>query len=153
MENLAFKIWLSVGAFLVLSEFLLPGLVMVFVGMGSLTVALAMYLGHASSLLEQFIVFFVSSIIYLITLRFAILSFVPTNSTKANVDEDMEVVGQIGIVVEAIDSAGSGRIEHSDSTWQAKAENEEAIEVGKKVKILGRDNITWIVEEISSEGD
>jgi membrane protein implicated in regulation of membrane protease activity len=153
MENLAFNIWLSVGAFLVLSEFLLPGLVMVFVGMGSLTVALGMHLGHVNSLLEQFIVFFVSSIIYLITLRFAVLSLVPTNSIKANVDEDMDVVGQVGVVVAAIDSNGTGRIEHSDSTWQAKGKSDEVIEVGKKVKIIGRDNITWIVEKVNSEGE
>ena len=44
MENLAFSLWLGSGIFLTAIEFLVPGLVMVFVGLGSLTVALGMHL-------------------------------------------------------------------------------------------------------------
>lgn len=150
MENLAFNIWLGIGVFLVLIEFLLPGLVMVFVGLGALSVALGMHLGHINSVMEQLIVFFVSSLFYLLTLRFAVLKFVPTSTVKANVDEDIDVIGTIALVSTTIGSEeGSlGRIEHSDSSWPAKTLQNEVIEIGEKVKIIGRDNITWIVEKI-----
>ncbi|MBT3584213.1 MAG: NfeD family protein [Halobacteriovoraceae bacterium] len=148
MNDLAFNIWLGFGIFCVVSEFLLPGLVMVFVGLGSLTVALGMHLGHIDGLPQQFITFFVSSLIYLLTLRFLILRFVPTSTRKADVDEDHDVIGSEVEVVEDITAGKFGRISHSDSTWQAKSEGDVTILKGEKAKIIGRDNITWIVKKI-----
>jgi len=148
MEDLLFKIWLGMGIFLVVGEFLLPGLVVVFVGMGALTVALGMYLGQLEDLPYQLMTFFLSSLLYLFTLRLLVLRFVPTDSVKVNINEDQEVIGQIVEVVESISINGTGRIEHSGSSWQARCKTEEEILKNQKVKIVGRDNITWIVEKI-----
>lgn len=148
MENIDLNIWLGIGTFLILSEFLLPGLVMVFIGMGSLTVALALYLGYIDSLLHQLITFFLSSIFYLLTIRFFVLRFVPTDSKKENVNEDEVVIGTIVEVVEDILIGQRGRVIHSDSSWPAKSNSEENILKGEKVKIVGRENITWIVQKI-----
>ena len=60
MDGLSFSIWLVSGFFLMAIEFLVPGLVMVFVGLGALTVALAMFLGYIDSALQQFLLFFIS---------------------------------------------------------------------------------------------
>ena len=95
MDGLSFSIWLGFGFFLMAIEFLVPGLVMVFVGLGALTVALAMFLGYIDSVLQQFLFFFISSTIYLLSLRFLVLSFVPTNKRKENIDEDEIVIGEI----------------------------------------------------------
>ena len=148
MNSLAFSLWLSSGIFLIAVEFLVPGLVMVFVGLGALTVALGMHFGHVDGVLEQFITFFVGSIIYLLTLRFLVLRFVPSASRKENIDEDEEVMGSIVEIVADINSGEFGRIEHSGSTWQACAEGDQTILKGEQVKIIGRDNITWIVQKI-----
>jgi len=78
MENLAFSLWLGSGIFLMAIEFLVPGLVMVFVGLGSLTVVFGMHFGYIDGILQQFITFFISSIIYLLTLRFLVFRFVPS---------------------------------------------------------------------------
>jgi membrane protein implicated in regulation of membrane protease activity len=121
---------------------------MVFVGLGALTVALGMHLGHVDGVLEQFITFFISSIIYLLTLRFLVLRFVPSATRKENIDEDEEVMGSIVEIVADINSGEFGRIEHSGSTWQACAEGDQTILKGEQVKIIGRDNITWIVQKI-----
>ncbi len=128
-------------------EFLVPGLVMVFVGLGALTVALGMHFGHVDGVLEQFITFFVGSIIYLLTLRFLVLRFVPSASRKENIDEDEEVMGSIVELVVDINPGEFGRVEHSGSTWQARAEGDQTILKGEQVKIIGRDNITWIVQQ------
>jgi len=148
MNSLAFSLWLSSGIFLTAIEFLVPGLVMVFVGLGALTVALGMHLGYIDEIVQQFITFFISSIIYLLTLRFLVLRFVPTVTRKENIDEDEEVMGSIVEIVADINSGEFGRVEHSGSSWQARAEGDQTILKGEQVKIIGRDNITWIVQKI-----
>ena len=148
MENLAFSLWLGSGIFLMAIEFLIPGLVMVFVGLGALTVALGMYLGYIDEIVQQFITFFISSIIYLLTLRFLVLRFFTSVTRKENFDEDEEVMGSIVELVADINSGEFGRVEHSGSSWQARAEGDQTILKGEQVKIIGRDNITWIVQKI-----
>ncbi len=148
MNNLAFSLWLGSGIFLMAIEFLVPGLVLVFVGLGALTVALGMHLGYIDEIVQQFITFFISSIIYLLTLRFLVLRFVPSVTRKENIDEDEEVIGSIVELVADINSGEFGRVEHSGSSWQARAEGDQAILKGEQVKIIGRDNITWIVQKI-----
>ena len=148
MENLAFSLWLGSGIFLMAIEFLVPGLVMVFVGLGSLTVVFGMHFGYIDGILQQFITFFISSIIYLLTLRFLVLRFVPSVTRKENIDEDEEVIGLIVELVADINSGEFGRVEHSGSSWQARAEGDQTILKGEQVKIIGRDNITWIVQKI-----
>ena len=148
MNSLAFSLWLSSGIFFTAIEFLVPGLVMVFVGLGALTVALGMYLGYIDEIVQQFITFFISSIIYLLTLRFLVLRFVPSVTRKENIDEDEEVMGSIVEIVADINSGEFGRVEHSGSSWQARAEGDQTILKGEQVKIIGRDNITWIVQKI-----
>ena len=148
MHDFAFSIWLGSGIFLMAIEFLVPGLVMVFVGLGALTVALGMQLGYIDEIPQQFTTFFISSIIYLLTLRFLVLRFVPSVTRKANIDEDEEVMGSIVEIVAEITSGEFGRVEHSGSSWQARAEGDQTILKGEQVKIIGRDNITWIVQKI-----
>ena len=148
MENLAFSLWLGSGIFLMAIEFLVPGLVLVFVGLGSLTVVFGMYLGYIDGILQQFITFFISSIIYLFTLRFLVLRFFTSVTRKENIDEDEEVMGSIVELVADINSGELGRVEHSGSSWQARAEGDQTILKGEQVKIIGRDNITWIVQKI-----
>ena len=148
MNSLAFSLWLSSGIFLTAIEFLVPGLVMVFVGLGSLTVALGMHLGYIDGTIQQFITFFISSIIYLLTLRFLVLRFFTSVTRKENIDEDEEVMGSIVELVADINSGEFGRVEHSGSSWQARAEGDQTILKGEQVKIIGRDNITWIVQKI-----
>jgi len=148
MENLAFSLWLGSGIFLMAIEFLVPGLVLVFVGLGSLTVVFGMHFGYIDGILQQFITFFISSIIYLLTLRFLVLRFVPSVTRKENIDEDEEVMGSIVEIVADINSGELGRVEHSGSSWQARAEGDQTILKGEQVKIIGRDNITWIVQKI-----
>jgi membrane protein implicated in regulation of membrane protease activity len=147
MDDLSFQLWLSFGLFCIVSEFILPGLVMVFIGLGSLTVALGIHLGYLSSIYSQFIIFFVSSIIYLITLRFIVLHFVPTATRKDDIDEDREAIGTVVEVIEDISPGQQGRIQYSESSWQAKVEDDRVILKGEKATIIGRDNITWIVKK------
>ena len=148
MNSFAFSLGLGSGIFMMAIEFLVPGLVMVFVGLGSLTVVFGMHFGYIDGILQQFTTFFISSIIYLLTLRFLVLRFVPSVTRKENIDEDEEVMGSIVEIVAEITSGEFGRVEHSGSSWQARAEGDQTILKGEQVKIIGRENITWIVQKI-----
>jgi len=148
MEDLLFKIWLGLGILCVIAEFLLPGLVVIFVGLGALTTAFAQHLGYTPDLPSQLLTFFVSSLIYLFTLRLLVLRFVPSDSTKANINEDDHVIGDTATVVTTIPVDGVGRISHGGTSWQAKSKNNEEIQKDLEVKIVKRENITWIVEKI-----
>ena len=148
MDNLNFNIWLGFGLFCIISEFLLPGLVMVFLGLGSLTVVLGMQFGYLDNFTHQLITFFVGSILYLVPLRFLILRFVPTNTKKVSIDEDQQAIGTEVEIVEDILDGKLGRIKYTESTWQAKTVDSITILKGEKAKIIGRDNITWIVQKI-----
>lgn len=130
-----------------IGEFLLPGLVVVFLGMGALTVALGIYLSMISSIPEQLITFFISSLVYLFTIRLVVLRFVPSDSRKANIDEDHEAIGERAVVSEEILESGDGRIEYAGSHWKATSEDGQKIDLGESVTIVGRDNITWIVKK------
>ena len=143
-----FWFWLIFGAVLMLSEFLLPGLIAVFVGMGALTVAAAIYLGHVDSIVQQILVWFVSSLIYVFTLRLLVVRFYPSDTVKQSFDEDIDLMGSIVEVTQPISAQETGRIKHGDSTWEAKSRKGETIQAGEKVKLLERTNITWTVEKI-----
>ena len=147
MNDFALNLWLGSGIFLMATELLLPGLVMVFVGMGSLTVALGMYFGYIDGYVHQLMTFFISSSIYLLTLRFLVLRFVPADTRKENIHEDDEVIGSVVEVVADIKSGEFGRVEQSGSSWQARAEGDQTILKGEQVEIVGRDNITWMVKK------
>ncbi|MBL6988226.1 MAG: NfeD family protein [Bacteriovoracaceae bacterium] len=139
--------WWILGSVLVLAEFLLPGLVVVFVGLGALTVAALNYFGFVTTIIPQFLTWFVSSIIYCFTLRLLVIKIYPSDVVKQNSDEDQDVVGQIALVTQMISENKSGRIKHSDSTWPARTSDGSSVETGQSVKIIGRDNLTWIVEK------
>jgi membrane protein implicated in regulation of membrane protease activity len=128
-------------------EFLLPGLVSVFVGLAALTVGFLYHYGIIESILLQALLWMIISLIYCFTLRILVIKIYPTDTEIQNVNEDIDIIGSIVEVVESIPENGEGRVLQGDSTWPAKSKNGEAISDGEKVKIVERDNITWIVSK------
>ncbi len=140
-------IWWIIGLVLVLAEFFLPGLVVVFLGLGAFLVAALSHFGIITGIVQELIAWFVSSLFFLFTLRFLVMLYYPGDTKKENIDEDDEVIGQIYILLEGISGNKKGRIKHSGSTWPVMSKNGENIDAGEKVRIVGRDNLTWIVEK------
>jgi len=140
-------IWWIIGLVLVLAEFLLPGLVVVFLGLGAFLVAALAHFGIIKGLVPELVTWLVSSLFFLFTLRFVVIMYYPSDTKKQNVNEDDEVIGQVTILLEGISGSKKGRIRHSDSTWPVVSENGEDINAGEKVEIIGRDNLTWIVKK------
>jgi inner membrane protein len=142
-------IWWVIGIVLVLLEFLLPGLVVVFLGLGAFLVAILLHFGVIAGVLQEFLVWFLASIFFLVTLRFMVILYYPSDTKKKDVNEDHEVIGSTATLIEDITNLHKGRIKHSGSTWPVKSANGEELKTGEKVEIVGRDNLTWIVKRSS----
>ncbi len=141
-----FQFWLVFGMALVFAEAIMPGLVSIFLGMGALTVAALLHYQYIDGIASQFIAWFVTSTVYIFTLRLLVMKYYPTDTVVQNTGDDVAVIGQLVEVVDTIPSGGTGRIAHSDSTWNAISNGTEDIQSGEQVKVIGRDNITWLVE-------
>ena len=147
MADSAFTFWLVFGLVLVFAEMILPGLVSVFVGLGALTVAGLLHFNHIENLTAQLGVWFASSTVYIFSLRLLVIRFYPSDRTKQEIDEDKLLVGQLVEVVEEISHDGGGRVQFGDTTWKALCEEGERFAVGEKVRIVGRENISWVVRK------
>jgi len=145
-----FQFWIGFGIILIFAEFLMPGLVAIFLGLGAFTVVALLHFHYIDSVAAQFLTWFVSSTVYIFTLRLWVIRLYPSSRKKQDVDQDREMIGQEVIVVQTISAGGEGRIRHGESTWPALSQNGELIEEGERVRIRKRKNISWIVEKVSS---
>jgi len=148
---IGFEFWISTGVLLIFLEFIAPGLISVFIGLGAITVALAMHFGYLPSVFAQVVAWMLSSIFYIFTLRLLVLKLYPQDSYKREVDEDKYLVGTPVPVVEDIPKNGVGRIRFSDSTWPARSVDASAIAKGETALIQGRENITYIVKKLETK--
>lgn len=152
MDITAFQFWLFFGLALAFGEIILPGLVSVFLGLGALTVAGAIHYYGVENYLTQIIIWFISSTFYIFTLRLLVMKYYPTDTQKQDINEDNIFVGQvIPVIQEDIPAGEVGRISYGGTTWNVKSMDDEDIHIGDSVKILRRDNITWLVEKAKEE--
>lgn len=143
LENYVY--WLIGGAVLVLLEFLMPGLVVVFIGLGALLTGGILYLRWITDPVALLAFFGFSSIVMLVTLRRLVMRFYPSDSERVEADEDKLLIGQRATVISTVyPSDFSGRIRFSGTTWSARSEG-SAIPEGTEVVIVGRENIHFVV--------
>lgn len=138
--------WWCFGISLIVLEFVLPGLVSIFVGLGAVSVAALLHYQVIDGLAEQVVVWFASSLAFIFSLRVLVIRFYPSDTERTEIETDDDLLGMPSTVVEEIPAGGVGRVAHSDSTWKATSQDGERIMVGEDVQIAGRDNITWIVK-------
>lgn len=139
-------IWSIAGAILVLAELVIPGGVCIFLGLSALMVGGSIYFGWIETLFESLILWIFSSLVLLGFLRTFFISKFEGDSSVQNVDEDRDLEGTLGDVVETIYPHKEGRISLRGSTWNARSEQE--IPSGHKAIVVGRDGNTIIVKSI-----
>ena len=88
-------IWLGLGLLLILLEFFLPGLVVIFLGLGAVLTAAMLYARVLTDAYLTVVFFTVTSVFLLLTLRRIILFFYPAYSEKSETDEDLLIAGQL----------------------------------------------------------
>ena len=148
-------IWFIVGIVILFFEFMMPGFILFFFGVGAVLTAILIWVGLLDSLTAQLIFFSVSSIILLITLRKYLSKYFRGDVSGEGQYEitEGEFIGKRVKVVKRIEpNSVDGRIEFEGTIWNADAD--KIIEPGTIVEITGKNNITFVVKTISEkEGD
>jgi len=143
--------WVILAAVFIVAELVIPGGIIIFLGIAGLVVAISMQLGFVASWANALTLWFVSSIVMVMLLRGVAQKFAGGDSSVANTDEDVDALGEVVEVVESIGPGETkGRVVFRDITWNAVSDGSE-IQAGEKVQIVSRDNITLVVEKITSE--
>jgi len=143
-------IWFLIGLGLVIAEFMIPGAIIVFFGVGAWIAALTTWIGLTDSLAWQIIVFSVSSVVLLLMLRRRLKGqFLGHTSSEQDLDHDLEeFVGKVVSVTQAIRPGQNGRVELKGAGWQASSD--QSFEPGDRVVITGLDGIRVTVTAVSS---
>jgi membrane-bound serine protease (ClpP class) len=140
-------IWFIIGLILIILEFLIPGLITIFFGIGAWIVSvICLFLDISLNL--QLSIFLISSVLLLVSLRkwFKTLFTRKPGTGRAEDEVADEFVGQKAVVTEKITPNRKGRVEFRGSYWTA--ESYETIPEGASVEILDKDNITLIVKSL-----
>jgi len=145
--------WAVFGITLMLAELILPGLVVLFLGMAAVIVAACIYFGFIHSFVEMMLWWFVISILLIVFLRSLFAKLLPSFTEKQSIDEDAHAVGQIVKVEKRIQpNSKEGRIQFRGSTWNATCERGFSFEPGDQVRITKRIGLLYFVESIEQEG-
>lgn len=141
--------WLIGGGVLILLEFFVPGLVVIFLGAGAILTAGMIHTRYITDAYLVVVFFTVSSVFLLMTLRRIVLRFYPAVSEKVETDEDALLAGQMAETMTKVSALDfDGRVKYSGTSWPAKSV-EGDIAAGEKVEIVGRQNINILVRRLS----
>jgi len=143
-------IWFLIGLALVLSEFMIPGIILVFFGLGAWIVALGSWLGILNGTTPQLLTFGISSVVLLLLLRRWFQNrFIGFVGDSHNPDENLDdFSGQTVTVTSEIKPDQPGRVEYKGAGW--KAVSQEAIPEGQTAIIESVEGITLRVKPANS---
>lgn len=148
-------IWMLLGIFLILAEFVVPGLVVVFFGFSALIVGLLIWPGIIPGEGPlPFVVFAAVSLGTLLLLRKQCESWFVGKSigSSPTAGEDDDFLGREAIVASGFDNsrAQAGRVTYRGTQWDARTEEEIYLKTGDPVKIIGRKDSVLIIEKITA---
>jgi membrane protein implicated in regulation of membrane protease activity len=137
-------IWLISAILLMVSEFIIPGFVILFFGVGALAASGVAFFTTASLVVQGW-VFVIVSILSLIIGRRCFKNVLRGKQELSHGDADDDgVVGRVATVTVAINPPQPGRIIINGCEWKAIAKT--PIAVGTSVTVTARENITLTVE-------
>jgi membrane protein implicated in regulation of membrane protease activity len=138
--------WFAIGVVLLCLELITPAFLLFFFGVGGIVTGIACLLG-APSFNQQLLIFMITSISTLISLRRFLRPVQKGTPTGTRVDAD-EFKGKTAVVLEPILPPKTGKVELHGTAW--RAESAEALPVGTPVTVLSRDNMTVRVQKTIS---
>lgn len=143
-------IFLIGGIILLALEWVLPSGMAAILGFSGLLVGIIRFLGFLDDPVTATLAWVITSaVLTVVTLPF-LKKYFGGESTFKVADEDFEAMDQIVDVVEHIDDVtNDGRIRFQGISWQARS-MEGDIPVGTQVRIVYRDNTTWVVEPVGT---
>lgn len=137
-------IWFLIGAVLILLELVVPGLVLVFFGVGAWVTALVCLFGDVG-INTQLIVFLASSLISLALLRNLLKKrYMDRKSPDGDLED--EYIGQTAVAINSFTAGEIGKVTFKGSSWEAIAK--QTITAGQRLKITGYKSIKLFVEPL-----
>ena len=118
-------VWFISGAVLVLLEFIVPGVVLVFFGLGAWVVALTTFMGLTKGNASQLLVFASASVVLLFILRrYVKARFSGFISERQAPDKNLdEFTGKSVLVLEELGPTKPGKVEFKGAPWRAESED------------------------------
>ena len=138
-------VWFLIGLACVLAEFALPGLIIIFFGIGAWCSALLL-LALDLSVFFQILFFILFSTLCLVFLRKRV-------SFQKEVTEDTteEFIGKRARAQDSFTKGEFGKVFFKGTSWKAETLSEDIIEKGDYVKITGQESLTLLVEPLKIE--
>ncbi len=112
-------LWFLFGSLLIIVEFALPGIILVFFGVGAWITALTTWIGLTPGLPAQNMVFCISSLLLLFLLRNRLKNIFVGNSTNDKIED--EYTGKEVLALSDISDRG-GKVEIKGTEWNARSE-------------------------------
>jgi len=143
-----FLVWFIGGIALMVVELVVPGGIIFFLGLGATVVSGLLFIGLIDGWIQAFTTWFIVSLALIFGLRGVVQKYMPAHVEKGSTDEDLDAYGHRAEVAETIPADGEGRISFRGSTWAARNYHSGELPPGTAVRIVFRDNLVWVVEEI-----
>ena len=143
-----YYLWIGAGIVFMLLELIMPGLIVIFLGIGAILIGIFIKIGIINGWLAAFTWWFIISLFLIIILRQLLMKLFPSESIYQLTEEDVEAIGKVVEVVETVtESEPTGRIKYAGTTWPAISKS-GTIPKGSQARLLYRDNIAWVVESV-----
>ncbi|MGI6469607.1 MAG: NfeD family protein [Syntrophomonadaceae bacterium] len=138
--------WVLVALVCGIIELASAGLWFLWLALAALLTALGIKTGLLLSLQAQLLVFAVFTLAFIVFTRPLALKFLETKDTPSNVNA---LIGQYGIVTQAISPIHYGQAKVNGEIWTATAA--EDIEVDARIRVVGIEGVKLLVEKAPRE--
>ncbi|MDH5656787.1 MAG: NfeD family protein [Spirochaetia bacterium] len=140
-------IWIAVGVILIILEFIVPGGFVFFLGFSAVVVGGLSFFNVFDSVWMQFFTWAVFSLLLILILRSQVAKWFPALERYQPTTDYTEMYGKEVTVVSDVDTESEeGRVQFQGTSWKAKTKTGR-IAAGEKAKIVGKQNITFIIEK------
>ena len=138
-------LWFIIGLVCVLAEFVLPGLIIIFFGIGAWCCALLL-LVFDFSVFSQILIFILCSTSSLFFLRKRVFF-----KKKDEKDVTDDFIGKRARAEESFTKGEFGKVFFKGTSWKAEILSDNIIKKGDYVKITGQDSLTLLVEPLKTD--
>jgi len=140
--------WVVVAIVLSLAEIIIPGGILLNLGIASILVALGIKFAILDTWVMVLTVWFIVATFLLFFLNFFTNKFFGGKQLVENTDEELDIFGKEVLVIENIGPGSQqGRVEFQGTTWSALGDGSE-IKAGQQAKIICKENISLVVEQV-----
>jgi len=143
-------IWFIIGLVFILLEFIIPGVIVIFFGVGAWINSLLLLIMDFG-VNTQLVIFLVTSIVCLVILRKKVQSIFVGKTEETTGDDVDNIIGKKVKVVEKISPDVPGKVLLNGTQWKAEADEEISEET--IVEIISKNNLTLKVKTKESEND